>query len=66
MLAFVGRVSGGGGYVLVECDDPKTIHAFVGKFIFWNDCEVVPVLDVAESAASAAAALAWARGAAGS
>ena len=58
--AFLSNL-GDGGYVLVEADDPTVVQAFVGKFFYWNDLTVVPVVDIAEGAASAAASLAWAR-----
>jgi len=62
--AFLGKVAGAGGYVLVEADDVKLVAAFVAKFTYWNDIEVVPVLDVGDSVANAQAALVWAQAAA--
>lgn len=61
--AFVSNLAGNGGYVLVEASDPKVIVAFVSKYNFWNDVNVVPVVDVGESVPIAAASLAWARSA---
>ena len=59
--AFVSNLAGNGGYVLVEASDPKVIIAFVSKYNFWNDVNVVAVVDVGESVPIAAASLAWAR-----
>ena len=61
--AFVSNLAGNGGYVLVEASDPKVIVTFVSKYNFWNDVNVVPVVDVSESVPIAAASLAWARSA---
>jgi Protein of unknown function (DUF3303) len=58
--AFLSNL-GDGGYVLVEAEDPNVVQAFVGKFFYWNDLTVVPVIDIAEGAGNAAASLAWAR-----
>ena len=63
ILAFVSKLSGDGGYVLVEAADPKVIASFVSKYNYWNDVEVVPVIDVADSVAIGHASLAWARSA---
>ena len=59
--AFVSNLAGNGGYVLVEASDPKVIVTFVSKYNFWNDVNVVPVVDVGESVPIVAASLAWAR-----
>ena len=61
--AFVSNLAGNGGYVLVEANDPKVIFTFVSKYNFWNDINVVPVVDVGEAVPIAAASLAWARSA---
>lgn len=61
--AFVSNLAGNGGYVLVEANDPKVILTFVSKYNFWNDVNVVPVVDVGEAVPIAAASLAWARSA---
>jgi hypothetical protein len=61
--AFVGKVSGLAGYVLVEADDAKAVQSFVSKFGFWNDVNVVPVADIGESVAISQASIAWARAA---
>jgi hypothetical protein len=60
--AFVAKVSGLGGYVLVEATDPKVVTSFIAKFNYWNDVEVVPVIDVSDAVPIAQSALAWARG----
>ena len=46
--AFVANLNNG-GYVFVEADDPKVVSSFVSKFFYWNDVNVVPVIDVADS-----------------
>ena len=60
--AFVASLANG-GYVLVEAAEPGVVQSFVSKFIYWNDVEVVPVVDVAEVVATAAESLVWARAA---
>ena len=61
--AFVSNLAGNGGYVLAEASDHKVIVTFVSKYNFWNDVNVVPVVDVGEVVPIAAASLAWARSA---
>jgi Protein of unknown function (DUF3303) len=61
--AFVSNLAGRGGYVLAEADDPKVITSFVSKFNYWNDVNVVPVIDVGAAVPIATASLAWARSA---
>ncbi len=58
--AFLAKPNNG-GYVLVEADDPKVVASFVGKFLFWNDAEVIPVIDINDAVSIAQAAIAWAR-----
>jgi len=41
----------------------QVIVAFVSKFNFWNDINVLPVVDVGESVPIGAASVAWARSA---
>ena len=60
--AFLGNLANG-GYVLVEAAEPGVVQSFVSKFIYWNDVEVVPVVDVAEAVTTATESLAWARAA---
>jgi hypothetical protein len=52
-----------GGYILLETDDPLAVSRFVGKFVYWNDVKVVPVVDVAEAVGVGAESLAWTRAA---
>ena len=59
--AFVSNLSGTGGYVLVEASDPKVVSSFVSKFNYWNDVDVVPVIDIGEAVPIAQSSLAWAR-----
>jgi hypothetical protein len=61
VLAFVSKVAGMGGYVLIDASDPKVVAGFVSKFNSWNDVDVVPVIDVGESVSIGQASLAWAR-----
>jgi Domain of unknown function (DUF3303) len=58
--AFVANMNNG-GYVFVEADDPKVISSFVSKYFYWNDVNVVPVIDVADNVTIGTASLAWAR-----
>jgi hypothetical protein len=60
--AFVSNLANG-GYVLVEAAEPGVVQSFVSKFIYWNDVEVVPVVDVTEAVTTASESLAWARAA---
>ena len=62
VLAFVADLSNN-GYALVEAEDPKVVGSFAGKFAFWNDVRVKPVVDIMEAVPIASAALAWARNA---
>jgi Protein of unknown function (DUF3303) len=61
--AFVGNLAANGGYVLVEAVEPGVVQSFASKFSYWNDIEVVPVVDVAETVTTATESLAWARAA---
>ena len=47
--AFVSKVAAESGYMLAEASDPKLVTSFVSKFNFWNDLNVVPVIDIGES-----------------
>ena len=60
--AFLGNLANA-GYVLVEAAEPGVVQSFVSKFIYWNDIEIVPVVDIAETVTTAAKSLAWARAA---
>ena len=59
--AFLSNLTGNGGYVLVEANDPKVVTSFVSKFNYWNDIDVVPVIDVAEAVSIGQSSLEWAR-----
>src|SRR5271165_3621201 len=59
--AFVSKLSNNGGYVLLDADDPKLIAALVSKFNYWNDVEIIPVLDVSEIVPIGQASIVWAR-----
>ena len=61
--AFVEKVAGNGGYLLAEASDPKIIASLVSKYNFWNDVNVVPVIDVGEAVTIGTAGLDWARSA---
>src|SRR4051812_14420308 len=61
--AFVSTLGGNAGYAFVEAADPKVVISFVSKFTFWNDVNVIPVVDVGDAVQVNAASLAWARGA---
>jgi Protein of unknown function (DUF3303) len=62
VLAFVSNLKNG-GYVLVEAGDPGVVYSFVAKFAYWNDVNVVPVVDVAELIPIGTESLAWTRNA---
>ena len=64
--AFVSDLTGRGGYVLAEANDPKVITAFVSKYNYWNDINIVPVVDVGEAVSITASSLDWAKRAASS
>lgn len=61
--AFVSNLGGNAGYVLVEAGDPKVIVSFVSKYNFWNDVNVVPVVDVGDAVPIILTSLGWARSA---
>jgi Protein of unknown function (DUF3303) len=63
VLAFVGALAGNSGYVLVEAGDPEVVASFVTKFGYWNDIDVVPVIDIGDVVAITARNMAWARAA---
>jgi hypothetical protein len=60
--AFLSHLNNG-GYVLVEAAEPGVVLSFVSKFSYWNDIQVVPVVDVTEAVTAATESLAWARAA---
>jgi hypothetical protein len=45
---FLARLDTGGGYAVVETDNPLLVADGPAKFGPWFDFEVVPVVDVAE------------------
>jgi Protein of unknown function (DUF3303) len=61
--AFLSNLAGNGGYVFVETGDPKVIVSFVSKYNFWNEVNVVPVIEVSDAVPVTAASLAWAQSA---
>ena len=48
---FLSRIDGGGGYAVVETDDPKAIARDMSIFGSWFDMQVHPVLEMADGAA---------------
>jgi hypothetical protein len=60
--AFVANLQDG-GYILVEAADAEVVLSFVSKYFYWNDVEVVPVVDVERSVAVTSESLEWARAA---
>ena len=63
IYAFVSNLGGNGGYFLVDAGDPEVIVSFVSKYNFWNDVNVVPVVDVSEVVPVVQTSLGWARSA---
>jgi len=55
---FVARLDGG-GYAIVEADDPTLVAEGPAKFGVWFDFEVVPVIDVGEIVPIAQEAIAF-------
>jgi hypothetical protein len=45
---FVGRVDAGGGYAIVETDNPAELLDGTTKFAPFNEFEIHPVVDMAE------------------
>jgi Protein of unknown function (DUF3303) len=56
---FVSRLDTGGGYAVVETDDPKLVAEGPAKFGPWFDFEVVPVVDITEAVPIAHEAIAF-------
>ena len=63
LSAFAANLAGYSGYVLVEASDPEIVASFVTKFGYWNDIDVVPVIDIGDLVAISAPNIAWARAA---
>jgi hypothetical protein len=57
--SFYARVDGAGGSLVVETDDAKLLLDGSAKFGFFNDFEVVPIVDISEAVAVQNAALDW-------
>ena len=49
---FVGRVDGGGGFAVVETDNPADLAETTGQFGTLLDYQIYPVIEIAESAQS--------------
>jgi hypothetical protein len=49
---FVGRLDGGGGFSVVETDNPMDLADATSKFGFIADYQIYPVVDIAEAAQS--------------
>ena len=47
---FVGRVDGGGGFAVVETDNPADLVETTSQFATILDYQIYPVLDIAEAA----------------
>lgn len=45
---FVGRVDAGGGYAIVETDDPAELLNGTTKFAPFNEFQIHPVVDIAQ------------------
>jgi len=45
---FVGRVDGGGGFAVVETDDPADLLDGASKFVPFNEFQIFPVVDLEE------------------
>lgn len=50
--ALLGRVDGGGGFALVETDDPADLADTTSKFGFIAEYQIYPVLDMDQAAQS--------------
>ena len=50
-IEFVSRVDNGGGFAVVEADDPSQVMKDTSKFGSFLDFTVYPVIDIAESIA---------------
>jgi Domain of unknown function (DUF3303) len=61
ILAFLSNLTGRGGYILLETNDPKTVTTFASKYNYWNDVSIVPVVDIGETVPIVASSLEWAK-----
>ena len=48
--AFVGRIDGGGGFAVVETDDPADLSDTTSKFGFTAEYQIFPVVDMDQAA----------------
>jgi len=55
LLQFLSSLDGQSGFAVIETDNPAGLLAEVTKFVTWNEFEIVPVIDIAEGVALAAA-----------
>jgi hypothetical protein len=46
---FLARLDGRGGYSVVETDDPAALAEAPAKFGVFDDFEIIPVMDIADS-----------------
>jgi len=51
-LAFLGRVDGGGGFAVVETDNPADLADTTSKFAFIAEYQIYPVLEMEQAAQS--------------
>jgi hypothetical protein len=47
--AFLSRLDGRGGYTIVETDDPAALAEGPAKFGVFDEFEIIPVMDIADS-----------------
>jgi Domain of unknown function (DUF3303) len=59
MHQFLNRLDTGGGYAVVETDDPLLAAEAPAKFAPWFDFEVVPVVDIMDAIPTAQDAIAF-------
>lgn len=63
--AFVTRIDGAGGYLVVDVDDPLVLARFVAQFLRWNTVVCHPVVDVEAAVGFVEYGLEWAKSALG-
>ncbi len=54
---FLGKVDGGGGYAVVETDNPMDLAETTAKFATFADWQIEPVLDIADAVGLAQAGI---------
>jgi hypothetical protein len=54
---FLGRVDSGGGYAVIETENPADIAETTAKFATFADWQVQPVLDIEDAVELATAAI---------